>query len=248
MRKSVAILAFAALLATPLFAAYTVVLKDGTRYDAQAKWTMQGNKALIKLKSGQTMLIDPALIDVPRSEQMTKMGIGASSNVVSLDNAPQQTAPAPKQEQPSLGSSVRLRGRGAFGATPGATETEAPASAGAAPGPVADQLDGRLKDNFERAFENVGIYDYKLSGTNRHVRAELTADSEDKVFNSLSATAFLVVRNAGVDRLQIDMVELFLKTTTGGAAGRFQMNRSDAEAINAKRMSLPEYFVRRVIY
>jgi hypothetical protein len=113
---------------------------------------------------------------------------------------------------------------------------------------VPDQLDGRLKDKFERAYENVGIYEHKLMGTNRNVRAELTADNEDKVFNALSATAFLVVRNAGVDGVQIDVVEVFLKTTTGGAAGRFQMSRADAEVINNKTMGLPEYFIRKVIY
>lgn len=247
MRRSFAVLAFAALVYTPLFAAYTVVLKDGTRYNAQAKWTMQGNKALIKLANGQTLLIDPSLIDAPKSEQMTKMGMGAGSSVVSLET-PQGNAPAPSR-QPTLGESVRLRGRGAFGATPGATDTAAPAAPTSMnPQPVADQLDTRLKDNFERAYENVGIYDYKLQGTNRNVNVQLTADNEDKVFNSLSATAFLIMRNAGVDGVQIEMVELFLKTTTGGAAGRFQMTRADAEAINGKRMGLPEYFVRRVIY
>jgi len=42
-----------------------------------------------------------------------------------------------------------------------------------------------------------------------------------------------MVRNAGVAGAQIDVVELFLKTTTGGAAGRFQMTRADAESLEA---------------
>jgi len=122
------------------------------------------------------------------------------------------------------------------------------ATAPAAPSPVADQLDPRLKDTFERAYENVGIFAHKLTGTNRNVRVQLTADSEEKVFNAISATAFLIARNAGVDGAQIDMVELFMATTTGGAAGRFQMNRADADSINNKAISLQDYFVRKVIY
>ncbi|MGZ8711092.1 MAG: hypothetical protein ACXW28_12795, partial [Thermoanaerobaculia bacterium] len=102
---------------------------------------------------------------------------------------------------------------------------------------------------FERAYENGGIYEHKLSGTNRSVRVELTADNEDKVFNAISATAFLVARNAGMTGgQQIDMVELFMKTTNGGAAGRFMINRTDADAINNKTMTLQEYFVRKVLY
>lgn len=247
MRKPLTILAVAVLLGSPLSAAYVVVLKDGTRYKAQAKWTMQGSKALIKLENGQQLTIDPSMIDAEKSEQATRLGYG-SANVMAEDTAQTQTA-APQAKQPSLGSSVRLRGRGAFGGTTTDTASQAttpnPATSTEA---VPDQLDTRLKDKFERAYENVGIFEHKLVGTNRNVRAELTADNEDKVFNALSATAFLVVRNAGVDGVQIDMVEVFLKTTTGGAAGRFQMSRADAEAINGKTMGLPEYFVRKVVY
>ena len=104
-------------------------------------------------------------------------------------------------------------------------------------------------EKFTRAFENVGIFEQKLTATGPHtLRAELTADSEDKVFNAISATSFLMVRNAGIPGAQVDMVELFMKTTTGGASGRFQMTRADAEALDAKKMTKEEYFVRKVIY
>ena len=57
-----------------------------------------------------------------------------------------------------------------------------------------------------------------------------------------------MVRNAGVVGAQVDMVELFMKTTTGGAAGRFQMSRLDAQTLDSKQMSREEYFIRKVIY
>ena len=102
---------------------------------------------------------------------------------------------------------------------------------------------------FGRAYENVGIFEQSIKATGLHsLRAELTADSEDKVFNAISATSFLMVRNAGVPGVQVDMVELFMKTTTGGAAGRFQMSREDARALDTKAVSLQEYFVRKVLY
>ncbi|HUP61619.1 MAG TPA: hypothetical protein VNA69_14505 [Thermoanaerobaculia bacterium] len=76
---------------------------------------------------------------------------------------------------------------------------------------------------------------------------QLTVDTEDRAFNSISATSFPMVKNAGVTGAQIDVVELFMNTTTGGAAGRFQMTRADAEALDARKLS-QEYFIRHVIY
>ena len=57
-----------------------------------------------------------------------------------------------------------------------------------------------------------------------------------------------MVRNAGVTGAQVDMVELFMKTTMGGAAGRFQMNRLDAQSLDSKQMTREEYFIHKVIY
>ncbi|MEA2490124.1 MAG: hypothetical protein QOH21_1916, partial [Acidobacteriota bacterium] len=46
----------------------------------------------------------------------------------------------------------------------------------------------------------------------------------------------------------IEMVELFMRTTNGGAAGRFQMTRADAVALDQKTISQHDYFVRKVLY
>jgi hypothetical protein len=43
-------------------------------------------------------------------------------------------------------------------------------------------------------------------------------------------------------------VELFMKTTTGGAAGRFQMSRADADALLNKKVKREDYFITKVIY
>lgn len=243
MKKSFVLFVFALFLGSQAFATYIVVLKDGTKYKAKAKWTMSNGKALVNLENGQVIAINPSDIDVAQSEQMTKLGLG-NVNVISMGQ-PVQTDTAPKAA-PSLGQVIHTRRPAAV--TPVTPLAPQPSTATAPVAPLTDELAARLKDNFERAYENVGIFEHKLTGTNKSVRAELTADSEDKVFNAISATAFLIVRNAGLEGQQIDMVELFLKTTTGGAAGRFQMNRADAEAVNNKTISLPDFFVRRVIY
>jgi hypothetical protein len=247
MRKALTIVVFTCLLAANAFATYTIVLKDGTRYKAKAKWTIVNGKALIHLESGQSLQLDANLIDVAQSEHLTKLGI-TDATVFNL--TPQgQPNPNSRPAQPSLGSSVKLRKLpGQEQAAPTATPQPSTSAAPAVPlraGAVPDQA----IEKFRRAFENIGIYEQDVKATGGgSLRAELTADSEDKVFNAISATSFLIVRNAGITGVQIDMVELFMKTTNGGAAGRFQMTRADAEALDKRTISQQEYFVRKVLY
>ena len=245
MKKLSVAVALLLFVSAEAFAAYTVVLKDGTRYQAKAKWTIVNGRAIVSLQNGQTIQLDPALIDVAKSEQVTKDNLG-TARVLGVE---QRSTPASQQQKPSLGAAVRTQPRAGFETpVPPTPSGTAPATGTAPVTPVANQLDRRVSDNFERAYENVGIYEHAMSGTNSVVRAEITADTEDRVFQALTATAFLIVRNAGVDSITIEMVELFMKTTTGGAAGRFRMSRADAEALNTRRIPPSEYFVRNVIY
>ena len=244
MKKSLTLAAFVALLSSQAFASYTIVLKDGTRYVAKTKWTIQNGKALVTLTSGSVMTLNPKEIDLARTDEVNKLNMG---NVTILGQE-QQAAPSNAKQAPTLGDMVKMRRQQQPQPTPPPATPPTQATAPAAPAPVADNLDPRLKDTFERAYENVGIFEHKLTGTNRSVHVQLVADSEEKVFNAISATAFLIARNAGIDNLQIDMVELYMATTTGGAAGRFQITRADADSINNKAISLQDYFVRKVIY
>ena len=247
MKKSLMVFALALLVGTQASASYVIVLKDGTRYNAKSKWSIVNGKALVTLQSGQTMTINPNEIDVAKTNEVNALGMG-NVNVISEGQPVQSQA---QKQAPSLGQLVKIQRQQQAPPAPvtPAAPSHSPAStAPAAPAPVPDQLDSRLKDTFERAYENVGIFEHKLTGTNHSVRVELTADSEDSVFNAISATAFLIERNAGLDNVQIDLVELFMKTTTGGSAGRFQINRTDAASINKKAISLQDYFLRKVIY
>ena len=245
MKKKALLLALTVLVAVPSFAKYIVVLKDGTKYAAKAKWTVVNGRAIVQLDNAQALQLDPSLIDVPASERMTKIGL-ANANVIDLNPAAtttQRNTPA----QPSLGDQVRLRRNDP---RPQQTATPAPPPTnGVAPISGAGTIPAEVIEKFDRAFENVGIFEKKIISTGAHsLRAELTVDTEDRVFNAISAASFLTVRNAGVDGAQIDMVELFMKTTTGGSAGRFQMSRADAEALDKRTISQQDYFVRKVIY
>lgn len=252
MKKIASLFLLAAVVAAPSFATYIVVLKDGTQYKAKAKWTIQNGKALVTLENGQALAIDPTLIDVAKSEQTTKLGLG-DARIIDLNPNLSTAAPANKPAQPSLGSQIHLRqpGQNAPANRPApAAAASAPAAAAATPAPSAGALSSEVISKFERAYENVGIFEHKVTSTGPHtLRVELTADNEDKVFNALSATSFLMVRMPTVvTGAQVDLVELFMKTTTLGSSGRFQMSADDALALDQKKMTIPDYFVRKVIF
>lgn len=244
MKKMMPLFLLTALVTTQAFATYIVILKDGTQYKAKAKWTLSNGKAIVNLESGQSLAIDPSLIDVAKSEQATKTGLGDAHQ---LDLTPNMPDAAPqKPAQTSLGSRIKLRTPQTSPTTPGTTAPD-PTPPPVSPGDGV--LSEEVVQKFERAYENIGIFEHKLSPLGSHgLHVELTADSEDKVFNAISATSFLMVRNAGVTGARVDQVQLFMKTTNGGAAGRFEMSRAEAEALDAKKITQQEYFVRHVIY
>ena len=238
MKKTLILAALAIVAATQLVAAsYWVVMKDGSRYEARAKWTIVNGQAKMTLTNGNVLTLDPAAIDVAKSEEMTRLGGGQ------LFGVEQRSAPTSKASE--IGSAIRLRKLPPSQAAP-AVATAATETVAIAPGAG---LDAGVISKFERAFEDVGIFEHKVISTGPHtLRADLTADNEEKVFNTLTATAFLMMHNAGVAGVQIEAVDLFMKTTTGGAAARFHVTRDDAQALDAKTITPQNYFVLKVLF
>lgn len=251
MMKRLSLLAVSVLFAAQAFANYVVVLKDGTRYRAKEKWHIVNGKAFVNLENGSTIQLDPALIDVQKSDEVTAYGLG-DVKVLAVED---RSAATPQKQKQSLGSMTHLRKPPVDQAQD--KSTTAPDKKGQASGavpPIPTSTSGmRLGDEvvrkFAAAYENIGIFEQKITAIGPDsLRIELTADNEEKVFNAISATSFLMVHNVGIQGVNIAMVELFMKTTTGGAAGRFQMDRTDAEALDKKTVSHKDYFIRKVIY
>ena len=238
MKKVLLLAAVGLLMTTQAFAVYWVVLKDGTKYKAKSKPAVANGRATVSLTNGEILAFDPNLIDWPKSEATTKSGLGDAT----ILGTQQQLQPAAPASQTSGLSGIHLRKQPPTPApAPEPVQEEAPAtSSSIAPSVVS---------NFERAFENVGIFEHTVKGTGPHtIRADLTTDNEEKVFNALSAASFLILHDAGVPGTKIDEVDLYMKTTTGGAAGRFKMTRADAEALDSKKVTRQDYFLHNVLF
>ncbi len=238
MKKSLWLSLLPLFLASQLSAAYVVVLKDGTQYKAKQRWTVKAGKALLELESGSVLQLDPNMIDVEKTNEVNKLGLG---NVKILG---QETRPGSTQTDTSLGSTLKLR-------KPPATNPDPP-SPRSTPTPAATSGGGlgfEVISKFEAAYENVGIFEHRVvSDGPGKLRVELIADNEDRVFGAITATAFFMIGVPRSTGTAIDTVELFMRTTTGMPAGRFQMTPADAEAINGKRLTPAGYFVHRVLY
>ncbi len=243
MRKILAISLLGALAGSAVLADYTVVLKDGRRLEARQKWTMVDGKAIVELKDGRRMSFELGMIDVPGSEAATRSGLG-DAKVIEMAQPGQ--APA-RTKQPSLGSiaSIRKPRQETPSPAPAPPSSRKSAAAPSEPAAVVGTVDPVVAEKFNAAYENVGLFERKLSlAAEGRLRIDLMADTEDQVFKALSATAF-VFANVPSNYSGID---LFLRTVNGGSAGRFQLSKQDAAALANKQVEWYDYYVKNVIF
>ncbi len=243
MKKTFALALGLLICSSSAFATYIVVLRDGTRYKAKSKWVVQNGKALVPLENGTTLAIDPSLIDVKQTDATNLLGLDSNTRILATSSAP-----ASKQQAAGLGSMSLKK----TPETAPAAGRKAPAGQPApqsASGPAAD-IRGEVLDRFVAAYENVNLYDAKVvpGAAPRTIKVTLTADTEEQVFNAISATSWLLHRLPGQMDTQLDMVELFMGTINGGSAGRFQMTPADAALIDSKQITREQYFMKKVIF
>lgn len=238
MIQKIALAALLLLIPATSFAEYIVVLRDGKRYKAAAKWQIVDGKAIVKLTNGTTLQLDPALIDAQASERATRSGLG---DVRVIETQKSQPAKKAEEPEPSLGSMTKLRDRSAP-AAPAQRQAEPSATpAGAIPQTVLNR--------FRNAYENVGFYDASIRATGADtLRVEVVAENERQVFNALSATALLMQKLPVAAGRAVREIELRLITARGGSAGRFLMTPEDAAALEARATTPQKWFVDKVIF
>jgi len=243
--KKISIFVLALLvLAAPTFAAYIVVMKDGTRLKAKARWTTAANgKAMITLENGTTLELDAREIDLPKTEETNKLGLG-NAQVLATQSAASQPQ---KQNKSVLGGVTKLRPLANASNAPTTTVPTLPPPVTATPadGGVGNLVIGK----FQKAYENVGLYGVKVSSTGpSSIRIELEADNEDQVFKAISATSFVMANLPAMGQTKLETLELYMATVRGGAAGRFQMTMPEAEALAKKQMAWQDYYIKKVLF
>ncbi len=228
-------------LAASVASAYNIKLKDGSIIFARSKYEVKGNKAIITLPNGTVTQIDLETIDVPGTEQYNKENPG---NVIALAPGEEKEVKVPMLKPPptvSLQDVIRRRKmslgvtspKAAAGAETGASETS-----WQVPEPAVELA-------FRKVLDGAAITQYRLTSYRGKLRLAATTNSEEAVFNMLSASARALADLQ--EKGKPTVVEIVLTTSTGEPAGSFEMNSENARQIINGTVSVADYFVRNVI-
>jgi hypothetical protein len=255
----------ALVVASPLFA-YTLYLKDGRTVACKGKYQIVNGKAIVVLQSGTQASLNPAEIDVRKTDEMNKRDYG-NAEVLDLGTTAPTGVPQPREKSlADLISSKEAGPRNLPGArrepvrnTPGGTAADTTASRAPKVGksrsgypdlmtiprnpyPQAE-ISAELRQFFVgQKTEEVAVYSGSQAG---RPLVEVTTGSENGVFRALAvgANALLHVR----DRFpQVSEIEMVMVTPDRDRAGQFVLTSEMATDLVAKRIDLISFYVANV--
>jgi hypothetical protein len=242
MKRVVGFALLALVIAAAPALAYVVRLKDGTIIFARAAYTIKGTKAIITLENGTVTQYDLDKIDIAGTVDYNEKYKG---NVIGIDTPaetniaiPQSTPIPPKR----LGDLIRER-KAQIKPLPTPNSP-----AGTDPG-TANQTWGSVEkpvqEAFAKFFDGAGITQYRLTYYRGTLRLLTTANSEEAVFNGLSAAARAV---ADLNAKGHDVkLEVILTTSSGESGGTFVLTPEQSRLLVNGQITVADFFVKNVI-
>ena len=241
------------LLASPV-AAYIVVFKDGSQINTDGKYRIEGDKAILTLRSGTEAFYDASEIDVEKTERLNQVNFGNARliegrDVTQLSNqariAEETTLkdlvggrnlalPEPRRRDANRGSEDRVR----YTSAGFVDLVSLPRQ------PLPDTAMGTEVVNYLRGqgVETVQVFNGSAEGS---VLLQVTTVSEVSVFKTLEVTA------AGLQQLRqrfpsLQAIELLMLTEDGMRAGQFVLTPDLADLLVSKRLDTASFFLRYV--
>jgi hypothetical protein len=242
MRKRIVLLLCAAWLVCGVAFGYVVKLKDGSLVFARTKYAVKGNKAIITLENGTVTQIDLDKVDLPGTDKYNAENFG---NVIAIDT-PQEKQPVPSQPTPASPSSLRALVRQKRAGGQLAPKSQAPADPSNAEAQSWQAVDQGMQSAFSRVFEGAGISQFRLANYRGKTRLLATTNTEEAVFNTLSASARALADLAS--RGGASGLEIVLTTSSGEPAGSFEMTAEQARLLVNGSIPVADYFVKNVIF
>lgn len=236
--KRLAGLILALLLCAAAASGYVIKLKDGSMVFARIKYEVKGKKAIITLENGTVTQIDLDKVDLPGTDEYNKK---YSGNVIAIDT-PEQKAlnapggpPTPAPRLQDLARQGKLRGgaRSAAGAAPASSEQGS-----------WQPVDTLVQTAFSKVFDGASIPQWRLTNYRGKTRLLVTTNSEEAVFNGLSAAA-RAIRDLA-DRGKDAPIEILFTTSANESGGSFEMTPDQARQIVNGTLAVADYFVRNV--
>ncbi|MEM6702925.1 MAG: hypothetical protein AAF690_09485 [Acidobacteriota bacterium] len=233
---------------------YTLFLKDGSQVLCQQKYSVQGDRVLVVLESGQTTAYRLGDVDFEKTDAFNRNNSG---NAVVLDGREirplERSGPSPADRD--LGDLIRERR--ATGATVSSSREpvrrpQANLRRTAAGYVDLNSLQRRPLENrdvaeaLDLALRKADIRSFKVyqGTTPEAVFLEVTADSKNAVFNALQGVARIQqTLGAGYG---INSFELLLQTSGRGRAGQFVLDSSDAALLASESAPIEQFFLENV--
>ena len=182
MKKTFLLALLSTFLITAAASAYVIKLKDGSLIFARMKYTVKGDRAIITLENGTVTAMKLEHIDVEGSDKYNKENFG---NVVAIDTPDERKPTAvagPASQAPRLQDFIKDKNPRM--ALPAQAKSSTDGS-----GPSFQQVDPNLQGAFTRIFDGAGITQYRLTNFRGTTGLLVTANTEEQVFNALSAAA-----------------------------------------------------------
>lgn len=237
------------LISAPAFA-YTIVLKDGTRIVAKSKYTLQGDRAIITLPSGQQTTYAAAEIDVAKTDEANRGDIGTAMVIEGGKVKELDTRTTPPPGKTSLQDYIRRQG--GLPEPPPPSQSRAPV--GSEPRARVDRSgraplrDPALANEIKAFLITRGAPAEVYQGsTARRARLVFETRAEGPVFKALvaSATALIQIRERFPE--QIEAFEVVCEVPeSDGEGGRFTLTPEQAADLISGRVDLTRYYVDNV--
>lgn len=275
-RRLPAVLAAVAfVLASPLLA-YTLYLKDGRTVSCKGKYQIVNGKALITLQNGTQASLNPAEIDIRKSDEMNKRDYG-SAEVLDMGNTTPSGTQPPRQK--SLADLISAREAGprslpdvrrpasatsatsAMSATSANTANAAADTAGSTrPGKSRSgypDLTSLPRNPYPQADIAAELKQFFLGQKAEDVAVysgsqpgrplvEVTTSSEGAVFRALAIGANALLHVRGLFPQRVADIELVMVTPERDRAGQFVLTPEMATDLVAKRVDLISFYVSNV--
>lgn len=255
LRKAVLALAAALLLPGVLFAAdYVIYTKDGQRIPSREKPVVQGNRLVFRTPLGAQQSMALADYDEARTLKANQEGLGGvyvlGDPASGVKVIPDNTAKKPslseyiKQNKKIMKSSPAEGSGGAAADDPGARLSAAlKASEAGGGGP----MDLRMMNAFVQAFEGAGLRGVRLVSIPQGVRLQVITETEQQVFGAIAAAGRGLKESRALGKA-LEKVDMYLATSAGESAGRFEISPEDAESLVTGRTTPAKFFVQHVIF
>ena len=238
MKNRILLALLSTLLVCSAAQAYVIKLKDGSLIFAKMKYTVKGDRAVITLENGTVTAMKLDQIDVEGSEKYNAENFG---NVVAIDTPdgrkPTAVAPVAGATGPRLQDYIKDKHPRMGLPSPG--EKTADGS-----GPSFQPVDANLQTAFTKVFDGAGITQYRLTNFRGKTGLLVTANTEEQVFNALSAAARALSDPAS--RGVPTTIKIVLTSSSGEVAGTLDMSPEQARQIVNGQVSAADYFVRNV--